>query len=335
MSQNYTVLPQLIGKGSFGHVYLGMDKRDGHLVAVKTETKTDAKPLLKMENNIIKYATQSLTNKDPPSGIIRSYFFWEDSYKYFMVTDLLGPSIGALHKICCRSFSLKTTLMLTEQMINIIRYYHSNNIVHRDIKPDNFLVEYNVPHKHIYLIDFGLSKKYVINGKHIPYATNITRVGSLRYMSKNMHDCVEASRRDDMYSIGYVVVYLFTGMLPWQSSDILKVPKKGRYEFVGNIKKTTSNEKLCQHLQCPQCRKNGTNCSFKQCMTLYFDYLDSLDFTDDINYNYILKEVLTCMKSHGLQYDHSWDWNKYYDLGSGSGSHRGPGSVPGSGVSGS
>ena len=307
---NYTVLPQMLGKGSFGEVYLGLDKSKGKLVAIKTEHKDKHKKnVLKTENTIIRYATSEETL---PVGIIRSYFFWEDKEKYYLVTDLLGPSIGALHKICNKSFSLKTILMLADQIINIIQYYHQHNIIHRDIKPDNFLIEYNLPQKNIYLIDFGLSKKYKINGRHIPCSSEASRVGSLRYMSVNCHNCVELSRRDDMYSIGYTILYLFLGELPWQSMMVTKVAKSKRHEYVYNAKKKTTNQELTSKITCFSCQQKKQVCDFSTVMLDYFNYLDTLDFDNEINYNYITKQILLCMKKHDITYDYKWDWNKYY-----------------------
>ncbi len=318
MDVQYTVLPQSIGKGSFGQVHIGIHKVTGKLYAVKVEEKKAKQHLLKTENIIIRYATasSSMTSASAstsawPPGIIKSYFFWEDRVNYYMVTDLLGPTIGKLHTICGQSFGLKTTLMLAEQMISILKYYHQHNIIHRDIKPDNFLIEYGLPHKQIYLIDFGLSKKFRINGHHIPYKTGVARMGSVRYMSVNCHRSEELSRRDDMYSLGYVLIYLFHGELPWQTSAIREA-KEDRYEYVYNFKKNTNNDKLTEELVCFDCKKQGKPCGFRRIMKAYFDYLDTLGFADDINYNYILKELLLCMEDHDMKYDYNWDWIKFY-----------------------
>lgn len=310
----YHVLNYSIGKGSFGIVYLGIHK-NGKLVAVKTEPKTAKKNILSHENNIIKttsraHMVKSLT-KSIPRGIIHSRYFWEDDRAYYLVTDLMGPSIDALHRLCGRSFSLKTTLMLSEQMLSLIQYYHGQDVIHRDIKPSNFLINYSVPHQYVSLIDFGLAKKYRIKGTIIPFTSGATQVGSLRYMSKNIHNSIEPACRDDMYSMGYCMIFLFTGVLPWQD-DLQSMDRIERKMYVAKCKKDTTNEQLVAHCQCLECQINKKSCSFRCLMKEYFDYIDSLDYGTEIDYGNLLTKLKTCFKDHGYISDHNWDWNKYY-----------------------
>ena len=317
MNHHYQVLSYSIGKGAFGEVYLGVDRKDSKLVAIKTEIKSK-KSVLVHENNIIRY-TEPKTSSDAttnnyvvPLGVVKSRFFWEDQHKYYLVTDLLGPSMDSLHKICGRSFTLKTTLMLAEQMLGLVKYYHQHNVVHRDIKPANFLINYDLPHTYLCLIDFGLAHKYKIKDVHIPFASGVNRVGSLRYMSKNVHNSIEATCRDDMYSLGYCIIFLFTGILPWQGENVTRLSKKERHSYVGELKTETSNQTLTMNCACNDCRKQNKPCRFQQCILDYFNYLDSLDYADEVNYNYLIKDLLVCFKEHGFSYDYKWDWNKYY-----------------------
>ena len=98
MDIQYNVLPKSIGKGSFGQVYIGIHKITGQLYAVKVEDKKSKQHMLKTESTIIQDAKLYQASTGPLSkGIINSYFFWEDKVNYYMVTDLLGPSIGKLH----------------------------------------------------------------------------------------------------------------------------------------------------------------------------------------------------------------------------------------------
>lgn len=309
---NYQVFEQSIGKGSFGTVYLGINEDNGRLVAVKTEIK-GKKNLLRHENNIMKYVC-GITGPTRvlPEGIVRPMAYWEDEERLYLVTDLLGPNMDALHKICGRSFSLKTTLSLAEQMLKLVRHYHRNNVVHRDIKPSNFLVDFELPHKTVHLIDFGLAKKYKIKGVHIPFASGVTRVGSLRYMSKYVHDSIEPSRRDDMYSLGYCIVYLFTGMLPWHTEMTNKVPRSERHAFIGNMKRRIPNRELCSSCSCVACKIKGKPCYFQQSMRNYFDYLDTLDFDSPVDYDMLLGEISKCIREHDVSRDFKWDWDKFY-----------------------
>mmetsp|Transcript_27303 Transcript_27303/g.20438 ORF Transcript_27303/g.20438 Transcript_27303/m.20438 type:complete len:135 (+) Transcript_27303:419-823(+) len=134
-----------------------------------------------------------------------------------MVIDLLGPSLEDLFKFCGGRFSLKTVLMIAHQILGTIARLHAKNFVHRDIKPENFLMGLGRKSHIVHLIDFGLAKRYR-DGKthqHIPYKENKNLTGTARYASVNAHLGIEQSRRDDLESIGYILVYFANGSLPW------------------------------------------------------------------------------------------------------------------------
>ena len=123
---------------------------------------------------------------------------------YVMVMNLLGPSLEDLFNLCSRKFSLKTVLMLADQMVERMAYIHSKHCLHRDIKPENFLMGLRSKENLVHMLDFGLAKKYrdARSHQHIPYKENRSLTGTARYSSVNMHLGIEPSRRDDMESLG-------------------------------------------------------------------------------------------------------------------------------------
>ena len=100
------------------------------------------------------------------------------------------------------------------------RQLHERGYVHRDIKPDNFLVHNPDGTGHLVLIDLGISKKWQDDeGRHLPMSKGNDFFGTCRYASINAHQGLEQSRRDDMESLAYTLAFLLTGKLPWEAPD--------------------------------------------------------------------------------------------------------------------
>lgn len=133
-----------------------------------------------------------------------------------MVIELLGPSLEDLFTYCGRKLSLKTTLLLADQLIARIETMHKKGYIHRDLKPENILMGLEENASVLYLIDYGLAKKWKDHdGKHIPMREGKSLTGTARYASANTHLGLEQSRRDDLEGAGYVLLYMLKGELPW------------------------------------------------------------------------------------------------------------------------
>lgn len=200
-----------IGEGSFGSIYKGENIRTRELVAIKVETINKNHKLLKNESIIYQY----LNNVE---GIPSVKWFGRDNNNYYMVINLLGETLQSIRNKL--TFSLTSILQIGIQITNIIKTIHEKGLVHRDIKPDNFLLGLNNVKKQIYIIDFGLCKSYITNNVHNPIKKINNLIGSLNYASINVHNCVELSRRDDLESFGYMLVFFYLGALPWQGLTI-------------------------------------------------------------------------------------------------------------------
>lgn len=118
-----------------------------------------------------------------------------------------------------------------------MRETHKRDFIHRDIKPDNFLVGYGEDTNRVHIIDFGLAKKYrdVISG-HIPFSHTKYLTGTARFASLNSHRGLELSRRDDLEAIGNMVLYFILGSLPWQ--NIKSSERSEKHQLIGDMKES-------------------------------------------------------------------------------------------------
>lgn len=281
-------LGRKIGSGSFGDIYMGYNIASNEEVAIKLECTKTKHPQLHIESKIYRLMQGGV-------GIPTLKWCGGEGDYNVMVMELLGPSLEDLFNFCSRKFGLKTVLLLADQTISRIEYIHSKNFIHRDIKPDNFLMGLAKKGNLVYIIDFGLAKKFrdPRTHQHIAYRENKNLTGTARYASINTHMGVEQSRRDDLESLGYVFMYFNRGSLPWQG--LKAQTKRQKYERISEKKMATGVEELCK----------GFPIEFSN----YLGYCRSLRFDDRPDYQYLRQLFRNLFHRQGFTYDYMFDWN--------------------------
>ena len=258
-----------IGKGSFGFVFKALTIRNTNLVAIKFEDYNAKSALLKNEAQIYRYLEGGL-------GIPCIKWFGVHgeanlTYRY-MVFDLLGKSLYDLkHQYKCLTF--EQTMKCATDVLKIIQFVHNKGYIHRDIKPENFLFGLGSESSKLYIIDFGLSKRFLDdNNNHIVQKQHKKITGTIRYLSTNVHSGIEPSRRDDLISIGYMLMFLLKGVLPWQK--LTQMSKDEKIKSIFKIKNYYKQNNLCN--------------DYPSCLVDYMNYAYNLKYDDVPNYNYIL-----------------------------------------------
>lgn len=253
-------ITEKIGKGSFGKVYLALDIETKNDVAIKIEEKSNK---LKKEYEIY----QAL----PKIGFAEIIDFIEEKKRNILIMEMLGPSLEDVYDLCDRKFDLKTVLLIANQTIARLKQFHNLGYIHQDIKPHNLLLGLNTRTNVIHLIDFGLSKNYLKDGKHIDFKIHKSLIGTARYVSLNTHLGIEQTRRDDLESLGYVLIY-FLKKLPWQNLSIEN--KQLRYKEIKRQKTMLSIQEICE----------GLPKEFHD----YLFYCRNLTFGEEPDYDYLV-----------------------------------------------
>ena len=258
-----------VGRGSFGDCYSGYEVATNRAICVKVEDPDQIRPKLQSEHSIMKLIEKRTTHTE--LLIPRALHITTDPPYNVLVQDLLGPSLEDIFQRCEKKFDPMTVLMIAPLIIDTIQIVHAAGVIHKDIKPHNFLLGRGKNAHKVYIIDFGLSKKYHSEGKHIPFRIGRSLIGTARYVGLNVHRGYEASRRDDMESIAYMLIYFLRGRLPWQGIGS-SISKQKRNELIHTGKESTSSVTLCE----------GYPIAFRS----YLQYVKSLEFMQDIDYGY-------------------------------------------------
>ena len=275
-----------IGSGFFGTVFSGLNVLTKEKVAIKIEKSKKTKSILEREAYILFYL------KGPGLPEVKS--FGKTKRYNILVETLLGRSLHEIYIDCNKKFSIKDICMIGFQLLERLEYIHSKNYIHRDIKPHNLLVDFR-NEGHLYIVDFGLAKKYKSDrGNHVKFSINKMISGTPRYCSANSMRGVEQSRRDDLESLCYLIIYFFKGSLPWQGINISSKDK--RFKIIYKMKKTIKIETLCEGLP-------------HEIIDI-LKYTKNLGFSETPKYDYIKNLFVTILKKNGYEYDNKFSWIK-------------------------
>ena len=288
IADSYNFIEKL-GKGSFGSVYKIINKNK-EIFACKVETiqtyNSEKKRRLKGEYILYK----KLCNKNI-ACIPKVYNYIETPKHNLMIMELLGKGLDTILEDNGGKLDLGTSIKVAISVIKLLENIHSCGIVHRDIKPNNFMFGTNSKKDQLHIMDFGLSKFWINKGKHVEYKSGRSMIGTPRYASINAHFGIEQSRRDDMESAGYMLIYITKGSLPWQG-----IKKKGltdKTDRIGEKKFSTTSKILCENLP--------------SCFCTYMEYDRKLEFTSKPNYAFLINLFVQSAEEHKIDIKYTWE----------------------------
>ncbi|KAF2076492.1 hypothetical protein CYY_002232 [Polysphondylium violaceum] len=277
----WTVLKK-IGQGAFGEIYSGKNIMDGEPIAIKVERLDAKKPVLRLEIAVLKKLQST-------PYVCRFVTCGRHNDFNFMIMELLGENLSDLRRRQVDGkFSMATTLKLGIQMIQSLEAVHDLGYIHRDIKPSNFAIGL-APTKRstTYLIDFGLARRFIMASGEVRPARESTGFrGTARYASINSHLSKDLGRRDDLWSIFYVLVEFAEGQLPWK-----KLKDKDQ---IGDMKMKYNTPDLVKDLPVQ--------------FTQFMKHLKSLKYEDRPNYVLLQSLLSECYSSLGITENAPLDW---------------------------
>jgi len=259
INKKYKIIREL-GEGAFGKIYVGKNINTRECVAVKLQTDEGA-ILLRNEAQIYNLL------KDL-QGIPKLRSYGKEQDVNYMVISLLGKSIE-------KTVGVYQVINIGIKLIEIIKNVHNRGVIHRDIKPENILYSID-SYETIYLIDFGLSLCYCDSeGCHNKQKNNREIVGSINFISTNIHEGITASRRDDLISICYVIIYLLYGDLPWNINKLKETSITNLYNTIYDIKKCIDINNFYKNIP--------------ENIILCYEYCNGLGYDDEPDYNYLCR----------------------------------------------
>jgi len=277
-----------INEGAFGEIHVGELLESGKQVAVKLELQNTLHPQLLSEGNIYRHLQGG-------PGIPEVYWFGLHEPMYnVMVMDLLGPSLQDLFVYCDHKFTVKTTLMLVDQMLSVLEFFHKKQYLHRDIKPDNFMIGVGDKSHQVYVIDLGLTKKITRQRFSVGTLTQLIHpmVGTVRYAGIHAHLGHEEGPRDDLESLAYVWAFFLRGSLPWQGLTARNRDEK--FARIRDMKKQMKSAELFE----------GFPSEFER----YLDYVRAMRKDELPNYQRVRDVFRKLAAQSGIAYDFEFDW---------------------------
>ncbi|ESR40128.1 hypothetical protein CICLE_v10025028mg [Citrus x clementina] len=268
-------LERKLGKGGFGQVYVG--RRVSPVNANERTGPGAVEVALKFEHRSSKgcnygppYEWQVYNTLGGSHGVPRVHFKGRQGDYYVMVMDMLGPSLWDVWNNNSHTMSIEMVACIAIEAISILEKMHSKGYVHGDVKPENFLLgpPGTPDEKKLFLVDLGLATKWrdSTTGMHVEYdqRPDVFR-GTVRYASVHAHLGRTGSRRDDLESLAYTLIFLLRGRLPWQGYQ-----GENKGFLVCKKKMATSPDGLCCFCPAP----------FRQ----FVEYVVNLKFDEEPNY---------------------------------------------------
>lgn len=277
-----------IASGGYAFVYSGYDLEADRPVAIKVPNIERLKAIaaLKKERKFLNHLHKGGAPVPEP------LWFGTCGDRPVLVMELLGDCLGEVRKFCGRSFSLATILKLAIELIECSEKVHDCGILHRDCKLKNYLLGAG-NRGMIRIVDFGLSDKWQQkNGEHVPFQKNLSPFGTMRYAPIAVHVGHQQGRKDDLEALGYLLIYLARGKLPWQ--NLWHAEKQVIWRDVGRMKAEMNLDELCAEL-CP-------------CFEAFMNRLRHIEYADRPPYDELKQMFLETMINLNIDPSTPYDW---------------------------